>query len=56
MGYHTGTSGASLGGGIWGTPELRSHVYGYCPEIKMTLGDMDVTEYVEGTCHDYWKK
>ncbi|KAI4279347.1 MAG: hypothetical protein L6R38_005061 [Xanthoria sp. 2 TBL-2021] len=30
MGYHTGGSGRNLGGGIWGTPELRQHVYDYC--------------------------
>ncbi|KAL8780016.1 MAG: hypothetical protein Q9213_006659 [Squamulea squamosa] len=30
MGYHTGGSGRNLGGGIWGTPELRQHIYDYC--------------------------
>ncbi|KAL8870338.1 MAG: hypothetical protein Q9198_007655, partial [Flavoplaca austrocitrina] len=29
MGYHMGGSGRYLSGGIWGTPELRQHVYDY---------------------------
>ncbi|KAL8932128.1 MAG: hypothetical protein Q9211_006510 [Gyalolechia sp. 1 TL-2023] len=45
MGYHTGGSGRNLGGGIWGTPELRQHIYDYCPEVKMTL-EMDPAQYI----------
>ncbi|KAI4237792.1 MAG: hypothetical protein LQ349_001574 [Xanthoria aureola] len=30
MGYHTGGSGRNLGSGLWGTPELRQHIYDYC--------------------------
>ncbi|KAL8819606.1 MAG: hypothetical protein Q9223_002001 [Gallowayella weberi] len=30
MGYHTGGSGKNLGGGVWGTPELRRQIYDYC--------------------------
>lgn len=53
MGYHTGGSGAWLQSPIWGTPELRAHIYRYCPEIKMTLA-MDVAAYVPGHCAAYW--
>lgn len=53
MGYHTGGSGRNLGGGIWGTPELRQHIYEYCPEVKMTL-DMDAAQYVPGDCNQNW--
>ncbi|KAL8711004.1 MAG: hypothetical protein Q9225_007194 [Loekoesia sp. 1 TL-2023] len=53
MGYHTGGSGKNLGGGIWGNPELRQHIYDYCPEVKMTL-EMDATQYVPGACNQNW--
>ncbi|KAL8939524.1 MAG: hypothetical protein Q9216_003310 [Gyalolechia sp. 2 TL-2023] len=53
MGYHTGGSGRNLGGGIWGTPELRQHIYDYCPEVKMTL-EMDPAQYVPGNCNQNW--
>ncbi|KAK5989942.1 hypothetical protein PT974_08205 [Cladobotryum mycophilum] len=55
MGYHTGGSGAWLHGEIWGTPELRSHIWKYCPEIKMTLA-MDVAQYVPGNCGSRWAR
>ncbi|KOS19307.1 hypothetical protein ESCO_000165 [Escovopsis weberi] len=53
MGYHTGGSGAFLHSGIWGTPELREHIWKYCPEIKMTLA-MDAARYVPGKCGARW--
>ncbi|KAI0022008.1 hypothetical protein F4780DRAFT_789456 [Xylariomycetidae sp. FL0641] len=55
MGYHTGSSGATLHGGIWGTPALRRHIWAYCPEVKMTLA-MDAAQYVPGDCHAEWKR
>jgi hypothetical protein len=55
MGYHTGGSGQSLHGPIWGTPELRKHIWDYCPEVKMTLA-MDVAQYVPGRCNSNWKR
>jgi hypothetical protein len=53
MGYHTGGSGSHLGAGVWGSPELREHIYEYCPEIKMTLA-MDAAQYVPGDCNSHW--
>ncbi|POR39636.1 Uncharacterized protein TPAR_00177 [Tolypocladium paradoxum] len=53
MGYHTGGSGVWLHGPIWGLPEMRRHIYSYCPEVKMTLA-MDVARYVPGTCNIRW--
>ncbi|KAI1180298.1 hypothetical protein F4777DRAFT_309301 [Nemania sp. FL0916] len=55
MGYHTGGSGTTLHGGIWGSPRLRRHIWNYCPEIKMTLA-MDVAKYVPGDCIANWKR
>lgn len=55
MGYHTGGSGSTLHPGIWGTKEMRQHIYDYCPEVKMTLM-MDAAEYVPGECHMSWKR
>ncbi|KAB5558094.1 hypothetical protein GE09DRAFT_1173155 [Coniochaeta sp. 2T2.1] len=55
MGYHTGGSGVTLHSAIWGTPELRKHVWEYCPEVKMTLA-MDAAKYVPGTCGEKWKR
>ena len=55
MGYHTGGSGETLHGGIWGTPEMRKHIWGYCPEVKMML-KMDAAKYVPGDCHNSWKR
>ena len=55
MGYHTGGSGSTLHGGIWGKPELRKHIWGYCPEMKMTL-QMDAKKYVPGDCKSNWKR
>ncbi|KAH8194845.1 hypothetical protein TruAng_010978 [Truncatella angustata] len=55
MGYHTGGSGSTLHGGIWGTPEQRKHIWNYCPEVKMTLA-MDVARFVPGSCHTNWKR
>lgn len=55
MGYHTGGSGGTLHGGIWGTPEKRKHIWDYCPEMKMTLA-MDAAYYVPGTCNNNWKR
>jgi hypothetical protein len=55
MGYHTGGSGETLHGGIWGTPEMRKHIWGYCPEVKMML-KMDAAMYVPGTCNSNWKR
>ncbi|KAM0436715.1 hypothetical protein ACHAPT_002426 [Fusarium lateritium] len=54
MGYHTGGGGVWLHAPIWGTPELRQHIWSYCPEVKMTL-DMDVARYVPGNCRGRWK-
>ena len=53
MGYHTGGSGMWLHGAIWGLPEMRRHIYNYCPEVKMTLA-MDVARYVPGACAIRW--
>ncbi|EHK98149.1 hypothetical protein M7I_6057 [Glarea lozoyensis 74030] len=55
MGYHTGGSGETLHGGIWGTPEMRKHIWGYCPEVKMML-KMDAAKFVPGECHGNWKR
>jgi len=55
MGYHTGGSGQTLHGGIWGTPEMRKHIWGYCPEVKMML-KMDAAPYVPGSCNTNWKR
>jgi hypothetical protein len=55
MGYHTGGSGTTLHSGIWGTPELRKHIWDYCPEVKMTFS-MDAAEYVPGDCNSNWKR
>ncbi|KAJ4198269.1 hypothetical protein NW755_000954 [Fusarium falciforme] len=54
MGYHTGGGGVWLHAPIWGTPELRRHIWSYCPEVKMTL-DMDVARYMPGNCRGRWK-
>lgn len=55
MGYHTGGSGQHLHGKIFGTPELRQHIWRYCPEVKMTLA-MDAAQYVPGQCNANWKR
>ncbi|KAI1844077.1 hypothetical protein JX265_009660 [Neoarthrinium moseri] len=55
MGYHTGGSGSMLHGGIWGTPQMRKHIWDYCPEVKMTL-QMDAAQFVPGECHTNWKR
>lgn len=55
MGYHTGGSGETLHGGIWGTPEMRKHIWNYCPEVKMML-KMDAAKYVPGNCNQQWKR
>ncbi|KAK8848873.1 hypothetical protein PGQ11_015353 [Apiospora arundinis] len=55
MGYHTGGTGVMLHSGIWGTPELRKHIWDYCPEVKMTLF-MDAAQYVPGNCKSNWKR
>ncbi len=55
MGYHTGGSGSTLHGAIWGKPELRQHIWNYCPEVKMTLA-MDAASYVPGDCSKSWKR
>jgi hypothetical protein len=55
MGYHTGGSGEMLHGGIWGTPEMRKHIWAYCPEVKMML-KMDAKKFVPGNCHQNWKR
>ncbi|CAL3965923.1 hypothetical protein PZA11_002738 [Diplocarpon coronariae] len=55
MGYHTGGSGETLHGAIWGTPAMRKHIWGYCPEVKMML-KMDAAKYVPGDCKQNWKR
>lgn len=55
MGYHTGGDGNTLHGAIWGTPELRKHIWDYCPEVKMTL-QMDAARFVPGQCGSNWKR
>jgi hypothetical protein len=55
MGYHTGGSGSTLHGGIWGTPEMRKHIWSYCPEVKLFL-EMDAAKYVPGDCNNNWKR
>lgn len=53
MGYHTGGSGTHMHARIFGTPELRRHVWRYCPEVKMTL-PMDAARFVPGECKARW--
>lgn len=55
MGYHIGSSGANLHGGIWGTASLRKHIWDYCPEVKIML-NMDAAQYVPGECNTNWKR
>lgn len=55
MGYHTGDSGNTLHSGIWGTPEMRRHIWNYCPEVKMMV-KMDAAQYVPGDCNPNWKR
>lgn len=57
MGYHTGASGTTLHGEVWGTPALRKHIWHYCPEVKMTL-KMDVAKFVGLGCKEKetWKR
>lgn len=55
MGFHTGWSGNTLHGPIWGTNEKRNHIWAYCPEVKMTLA-MDAAKYVPGSCNNAWKR
>lgn len=55
MGYHTGDNGRTLHRGIWGTPEMRRHIWDYCPEVKMIF-EMDAAEYVPGSCNTNWKR
>lgn len=45
MGYHTGDNGRTMHSAIWGTPEMRSHIWKYCPEVKMIF-EMDAADYV----------
>jgi len=54
MGYHIGNSGNQFHTNIWGTKELRDHVYFYCPETKMLL-NMDAAKFVPGECQSSWK-
>jgi len=55
MGYHTGGSGETLHGSIWGTVEQRKHIWDYCPEVKMML-KMDAAKYIPGNCNSFWKR
>lgn len=55
MGYHTGDNGNTMHGGIWGTPEMRKHIWDYCPEVKLIF-EMDAAEFVPGSCHSNWKR
>lgn len=55
MGYHTGDNGRTLHPQIWGTVEMRRHIWEYCPEVKMIF-EMDAAEYVPGTCHANWRR
>jgi hypothetical protein len=55
MGYHTGRNGETLHGEIWGTPEMRKHIWDYCPEVKMFL-KMDAEKYMPGDCNNNWKR
>ncbi|KAI1375930.1 hypothetical protein F4677DRAFT_106237 [Hypoxylon crocopeplum] len=55
MGYHTGSGGTMLHAALWGTLELRKHIWDYCPEVKMVLA-MDDARYVPGNCHSNWKR
>jgi hypothetical protein len=54
VGYHIGYSGNQFHTNLWGTKELRDHVYNYCPEIKM-LFEMDAEQYVPGECQSSWE-
>ncbi|KAL3428418.1 hypothetical protein PVAG01_01927 [Phlyctema vagabunda] len=54
MGFHIGNGGDQFHTNIWGTKELRDHVYAYCPEIKLTI-PMDAAEYVPGDCQSSWE-
>lgn len=53
MGYHTGGSGATLSGGLWGSEKHRQEIYTYCPEMKMTL-DMDLESFMGEFCATEW--
>jgi hypothetical protein len=55
MGYHTGGSGETLHPEIWGSQDLRKHIWNYCPEVKMTL-KMDAAKFVPGDCQANWKR
>ncbi|KAK4639058.1 hypothetical protein QC761_701990 [Podospora bellae-mahoneyi] len=55
MGYHTGGGGKYLHSKVWGTPELRKHIWDYCPEVKMTL-KMDAAKFMPGNCNPRWKR
>ncbi|KAI0998483.1 hypothetical protein K3495_g9715 [Podosphaera aphanis] len=50
MGYHTGSSGNKFHSAVWGTDELRQHIWSYCPEIKMIL-DMDLAQFLPVNCN-----
>ncbi len=53
LGYHTGGSGSTLASAIWGTGDLRRHVWEYCPEVKITLG-MDIASFMPDLCDVQW--
>ena len=55
MGYHTGANGRTMHSAIWGTPEMRKHIWSYCPEVKLIF-EMDAEEYVPGECNTNWKR
>jgi hypothetical protein len=57
LGYHLGSSGAWLHGGVWGTPDYRRHLYTYCPELKIIVAEQgEPSHYVPGDCGANWKR
>lgn len=49
MGYHTGSSGHLLPGGVWGQEVQRKKIWQYCPEIKMAL-DLELATVIGEVC------
>lgn len=54
MGYHLGNSGDSYPSKLWGTKEVRQHVWDYCPEVKLLFPYMDAAQYMPGDCNGEW--
>lgn len=54
MGYHVGSSGRILNGGLFGSLEKRRKIWDWCPELKMAM-EMDAEVYMgDKFCHQDW--